>query len=169
MRSLVLTVILLLNSIFIYSQEMKTLRLEDKKISIQYPDTWETMENPNTVFILIRPLEKQNQIFRENVNLIVDDAKGLGIQEYTGFMKKQLNNQLPGYKELSSNFLKINNKDYVRIIYRHNTNNLPLQVANYTFIYKEKAYQLTCSSTQSKFEDYLPIFEKMISSFRIDD
>ncbi|HOS83622.1 MAG TPA: PsbP-related protein [Bacteroidales bacterium] len=134
---------------------------------IRYPASWENIETESTVFLLIRPVEEVGQIFRENVNLIIDNRNGLNLQEFVGAAKVQLRTQLPNYKEISTDYIELGGKQYARIVYQHSTNNLPLQVAYYIYIHKNKAYNLTCSSTQSNFELYLPIFEKMISSFTI--
>jgi hypothetical protein len=47
------------------------------------------MAYPNTVFLLIRPLEEQGQELRENVNLIISDSKGLTLDEYAALTKLQ--------------------------------------------------------------------------------
>lgn len=149
------------------SQEMKTYTDNQAGLSINYPSTWEYQANPRTVFILIRPLEKQGQVFRENVNLIINDDQDLTLQEFTGVAKMQLRKQLQGYKELSTETVELGGKQYAKIIYQHNTNNLPLKVAYYILLHNGKAYNLTCSSTQANFEKYLPVFEKMVSSFTV--
>ncbi|GIV28845.1 MAG: hypothetical protein KatS3mg027_2659 [Bacteroidia bacterium] len=152
---------------FAQTQEMKTYTDNETGVSINYPSTWEYRENPRTVFILIRPLEKEGQVFRENVNLIINDDQDLTLQEYTGVAKMQLRKQLQGYKELSTETVELGGKQYTRIIYQHSINNLSLQVAYYILLQNGKAYNLTCSSTQIDFEKYLPVFEKMVSSLTV--
>ena len=166
MRMILISILLVLN-LLVGAQEMKTFRLDNKKISIEYPTAWEYLENTNTVFILIRPLEELGQAFRENVNLIIDNAQGLPLAEYVRLSKAQLSQQLDGFKEVSKEEVKVNEKECVRLIYKHTASNLYLQAACYFIPYKGKVYQLTCSSTQSKFSTYLTTFEKMINSFEL--
>ena len=146
---------------------MKIYTDETNKISIKHPSSWEYLANSATVFILRRPMEEQGQIFRENINLIINDSRKLKLKEYVGAAKVQLQDQISGYTELSTEYLEINERKYARIIYQHNTYDLPLQVAYYLTLYKGKSYNLTCSSTHQNFEKYLPTFQKMINSFTI--
>lgn len=151
------------------AQEMKTYTDEEAEVSIKYPATWDYQQNPQTTFIFMRPLEKEGQIFKENVNLIINNDQGLSLEEYVGASKAQLNNQLPGYKLLSTEYLELGGKKYGRIIYQHNAQNLPLQVAYYIYLEGGKAYNLTCSTIRKNFEEYLPVFQKMVSSFKVKD
>lgn len=150
------------------SQEMKTYTDTASNTSMQYPSNWEYQANPATSFILIRPLEKEGQIFRENVNLIINDGQGLELKEYVGAAKMQLKSQLPNYKVISTDYIELGGKKYAQIIYQHDAQNLPLQVAYYILLYNGKSYNLTCSTTRNNFETYLPVFQKMISSFTVD-
>ena len=142
------------------AQEMKVYSDEANEISIKYPSSWEYQANPATIFILIRPVEEQGQIFRENINLIIDDDQNLNLQEYVGAGKIKMRNMLSGYVELSTKYFELGGRKYARIIFQHNTQDLPLQVAYYLTLHKGKSYNLTCSSTHQNFETYLPIFQK---------
>jgi hypothetical protein len=164
---IVLTSILLVLNLLIHAQEMKTFRLDGKKISIDYPATWVYLDNSSTVFILIRPLEQQGQSFRENVNLIIDNAQRLPLAEYVRLSKTQLNQQLAGFKEVSKDEVIINDEECIRIIYQHTASNLNLIIACYFIPFKGNIYQLTCSSTQSNFNIYFPTFEKMVNTFKL--
>ena len=149
------------------AQEMKTYTDNTTKTSINYPINWEYQANPATVFILIRPLEKQGQTFRENVNLIINDGQGLVLQEYVGAAKVQLRKSLSNYKALSTDYLEFGGRKYARIIYTHSAQNLSLQVAYYLTLDNNQSYNLTYSSIQQNFKEYLPVFEKMMSSFKL--
>jgi len=149
------------------AQKMKIYSDNKTGITINYPLNWEYQQNMRTIFIFMRPLEVQGQIFRENINLIINSAKNLSLQEYAGAAKVQFSSQLPGYKEFSTNYLEINGNKYARIIYEHKTNNLPLKVAYYITIKKDKAYCITCSATDVTFNKYYSVFEQMMQSFKI--
>jgi hypothetical protein len=163
-----LTFIVSTSFIIVQAQEMKTFTDDLTKTHINYPSNWDFIENPATVFILMRPIEEQGQIFRENVNLIINESQGLTLAEYLKAAQKQLATQLPNYKELEVSYVEFGGKKYARIIYQHNSNNLPLQVAYYLLIHKKKVYNLTCSSVQDSFDKYLPLFQEMMISFTID-
>lgn len=165
---LTLTLLFSLIALLSKAQEMKTYTDEKTNTSIKYPVDWTYQENPSTVFILMRPLEEPKQIFKENVNLIINDGQGLNLQEYVGVAKVQMRNNLVNYTEISTEYLELGGRKYARIIYQHNPQNLPLKVAYYLTIHNGKSYNLTCSTTQQNFEKYLPVFQEMIQSFKIE-
>lgn len=162
--------VFVLSMIFAVSQaqEMKSYIDEISKISIEYPLGWKYQASPVTSFILIRPLEEEDQVFRENINLIINDSQDLKLKEYVGAAKMQLKSQLPNYKVLSTEYIELGGKKYAQIIYQHDAQNLPLQVAYYILLHKGKSYNLTCSTTRDNFETYLPVFKKMVSSFTVE-
>uniref|UniRef100_A0A0N4ZHB6 Lipoprotein n=1 Tax=Parastrongyloides trichosuri TaxID=131310 RepID=A0A0N4ZHB6_PARTI len=84
-----------------YSQSMKDY--SDKDLTISYPETWENMTYPKTVFLLIRPVEEQGQKFRENVNLIISESKGLTLDEYGALAKLQLQKHLKNVEIITTN------------------------------------------------------------------
>lgn len=156
--------------LFFGEEQKKTMKkLSVKNINIEYPETWEKQENHRTVFLLMRPIEKKGQTFRENINLIIMEDHGLELKEYTALSKVQLKSQLSGYNELSTEYIKLGGKKYCRLIYQHNTNNFPLQVAYYIYLHNGKSYNLTCTSTMLNFDKYFPLFEKIISSFEVEE
>ena len=136
-------------------------------VSIDYPHTWEFMENPQTVFILIRPLEEPGQQFRENVNLVVGPSQKLTLKEYTEQAKGQMEMYLSGFMIKSTDYEKINGREYAKIVYWHTTNNLPLQVVYYITLKNDKAYNLTFSAIVKSFDKYEPVFNNIVQSFKI--
>lgn len=164
----ILMIVFVSNVVVGNAQEMQTYKNNDKGFSIKYPSTWEYNASERTEFILIRPLEKQDQVFRENVNLIISDSQNLNLKEFTGVTKSQLKGQIRGYKELSTDYLELGGKKVARIIFQHNTYDLPLQAAYYIYLHNGKSYKITCTSTRKNFDEYKPIFQKIISSFNVE-
>lgn len=150
-----------------YSQAMK--EYSGNGLTISYPDTWENMTYPNTVFLLIRPLEEQGQKFRENVNLIISDSKGLTLDEYTALTKLQFPKQLKNFEIIATNSKTIDGRPCKEIVYTHNHSDLQIEVAYYLFIIKGKAYEFTCSTLQSNYNTYYPLFSKIMSSLKFNN
>lgn len=163
-----LILILSLTIMVSQAQDMKTHTDEGSKTSIKIPSNWVYQANPATSFILIRPLEKEGQVFRENINLIINNNQDFELKEYVGAAKMQLKRQLLNFKVISTDYLELGDKMYAQIIYLHVAQNLPLQVVYYITLDKGKAYNLTCTTTRDNFEIFLPIFKKMVSSFTIE-
>lgn len=150
-----------------YSQTMK--EYSGNGLTISYPDTWENMAYPNTAFLFIRPLEEQGQKFRENVNLIISDSKGLTLDEYTALTKLQFPRQLKNFEIITTNSKMIDGKLCKEIVYAHNYSGLHIEAAYYLFIIKDKAYEFTCSTLQSNYSTYYPLFSKIMSSLKFDN
>jgi hypothetical protein len=163
--SLLLLVCVLIN-LQLFSQTMK--QYKDSELQISYPASWQIIEYPNVAFLFIRPLEEKGQKFRENVNLIISDSKGLNLEAYTAINKKQLQAQLINYKHISTSNKIIDNKTFKEIIYKHTSNDLQLQVVYYYVIINNKVYEFTFSTLQSSYENYYPVFTKIISSLRFN-
>lgn len=147
------------------AQEYKVYKTDG--ISIEYPVDWEVSSHLSAKFIFLRPIEEEGQQFKENINLVVGDAKGLKLGEYLIACKSQLAKVLNGYKDISTEFMILNNEEFCRVVYRYNVNGLSLKVALFISIHNGKAYQFTCSSLETTYEKYLPTFMKMMNSCRI--
>jgi len=150
-----------------YSQAMK--EYSGNGLTISYPDTWENMAYPNTVFLLIRPLEEQGQKFRENVNLIISDSKGLTLDEYAALTKLQFPRQLKDFEIIATNSKTIDGKPCKEIIYTHNYGDLEIEAAYYLFIIKGKSYEFTCSTLRSSYNTYYSLFSEMMNNLKFDN
>jgi len=68
--------------------------LDQQDYSIQYPSTWELNQSKqmSTSFILFSPLESENDPFKENVNLLVQDISKyqIDLNEYTKISEGQI-------------------------------------------------------------------------------
>jgi hypothetical protein len=161
-KNIVIIAMALMQSLQSYSQAMK--EYSGNGLTISYPDTWENMTYPNTVFLLIRPLEEQGQKFRENVNLIISDSKGLTLDEYAALTKLQFPKHLTNFEIVATNNKIIGGKSCKELVYRHDHNDLQLKVVYYLFIINDKAYEFTCSTLQSNYNYYYPVFSNMMNS-----
>lgn len=170
MKYIILSItLLIIANINLHSQEMKTYIDKTYNFNIQYPDTWKELDNPSTVCLFIRPLEKEGQLFRENINLIIDKSQGFELKEYVGATKMQFQTQLKDYNHVSTDYIKFSDIEFGQVIYQHNLSSLSLQGVYYVCIIKGKAYNFTCSTTQQNFKKYYPLFEEMIKSFSLND
>jgi hypothetical protein len=145
----------------------KTYANAKEKVSISYPASWEKKEVENTVFFFMAPYTHQGQKFRENVNLVTGPAEDLYLVEYLMDARKKLAENVEGFRELKSQYIKIDSLDCCRMIYQFKYKNLVLKDAYYLVLKDGKAYSLTCSALEGTFDQYYPIFEKIARSFKI--
>ncbi len=145
----------------------KTYTDTKEKISIKYPATWEQMPHPTSVFKLMRPVEENGQRMRENINLVVGPAQDLALIEYLEDARKKYKEGFDGFKELKSEFIKINGIDFVRMVYVFTNSKQAIKCVLYLAVNNDKAYSLNCTALEGTFDRFYPLFETMAKSFRI--
>lgn len=145
----------------------KTYSDPKEKVSIKYPATWEKHPYSTSVFMFMRPVEEKGQKMRENINLTVGDAQDLYLIEYLIDARKKMKEQVEGFKEINSEYIKINKLDFVRMIYQFTNKNLVIKSVLYLAVENGKAYSLNCTALDTTFDRFYPLFETMAKSFRI--
>ena len=145
-----------------------------EKVSIKYPATWESKPNSAVsdkdvkgVFMFMRRYEEQGQKFRENINLVVGPAQDLYLIEYLADARTKMKQSMEGFKELKSDYIKINGLDFVRMVYEFNNSQLVIKSVLYLTVHNDKAYSLNCTALNTTFDKYYPLFETMAKSFKI--
>lgn len=138
-----------------------------EKVSIKYPVTWEHKPYSTAVFLFMRPVEERGQKLRENIDLFIGPAQDLALIEYLEDARKKYKESVEGFKELKSEFIKINGLDFVKMVYQFTNGNINLRCILYLAIAHDKAYSLNCTALSTTFDKYYPLFETMAESFRI--
>src|SRR5687768_16569850 len=74
------------------AEGLLSYKASDWGIALQYPKTWSTREDQKgAVVTFLAPSENERgDRLRENVNVMVQDAQGMTLAQYTDFSKKQL-------------------------------------------------------------------------------
>lgn len=169
MKILMLSFAMILNfsNLFAGNTEYKVYVDNKNNIRIKYPSSWAKLNDTRTTFLIIRPIEKSGQVFRENINLIISDNQGLDIDKYNKAARHQLQKRLIGYKEEKVGTVLLDGKLFHQVNYEHQLGNLNLKVLYYFFVRKNKVYQFTCSTTKENYTTFMPIFEFMMKSLKI--
>ncbi|MBC7861746.1 MAG: hypothetical protein IAF38_02155 [Bacteroidia bacterium] len=138
--------------------------------SIQYPSAWELNESGQggSSFILFSALEPGQDKFRENVNLLIQDLTGqnIDINKYTEISESQIKTKATNGKLIESKRIKTG-KEYHKIIYTADQGTLHLKFEMYYWVIANKAYLLTFTSEQTKFESFKATGEKILNSFKL--
>ena len=153
------------------NKETGWLTLKDKSYSIKYPNNWEVDQSgqSGTSFILLSVLEVAEDLFRENINLLVQDltGKNIDLTKYTEISEGQIKTMMPHSKIIESELIKNKAGDYHKIIYTGDQCNFHLKFEQYYWVIKNKAYVLTFTSEESKFAAYKEVADKILNSFVI--
>jgi hypothetical protein len=144
--------------------EWKTL--ESTEYSIIYPDDWSLDESgmSGTKLILFCPVI-QGQAFRNNVNLIVQDLSGMGINldKYIEISVGQIKQYITAAE---IHYSQTKNSRH-EIIYSGKNGELSLKWRQYYWVKDEKAYVLTFTADANSYEGQMKLVNKMMDSFTI--
>lgn len=138
--------------------------------SIQYPPAWELEENQvGTVFALISPVDTANKGFNININFIIQDLKGQGmdLDKYNETSINQIKHYLPNDNILTDEKQKDRTGEYMHLIYMGDENNNHLQFEQYYRIINDKAYILTFTTLQKQWDKNHQLGEQILKSFSI--
>jgi len=145
--------------------------LNQTTYSIQYPSTWELNQSRErgTSFILFSPLESNEDKFKENVNLLVQDLTGhnIDLNKYAEISEGQVKTMITNSTLIESKRIKNGSDEYHKMIYTGDQGVFHLKFEQYYWVANEKAYILTFTSEQDKFADFKEIGENILNTFRL--
>jgi hypothetical protein len=145
--------------------------LNQSNYSIQYPATWELNQSGQmgTSFILFSPLESEQDKFKENVNLLIQDLRGknIDLNKYTEISEGQIKTMATNSNLIESKRLKTESGEYHKIIYSADQGIFHLKFEQYYWVTNDKAYVLTFTSEQNRFDSFKETGEKILNSFKL--
>ena len=170
-----LILLLLLSSFVAHAQTTKKDSLsiyKGKGFSLQYPSQWklDTSGLMGSTCFIFAPADDTQDKFRENVNVVIQDLTGSGIdlEQYKGITEKQLPSMFPDSKFDESVILHTeNNTEYYRVSYKFSQGGANIHITSICFIQDEKAYLATFSTEVARYEQYKTAGEAMLKSFTV--
>jgi hypothetical protein len=143
--------------------------LEEKNYSIQYPADWELNQSGQmgTTFFLFSPLSSDQDKFRENINLLIQDLSGhnINLDKYTEISEGQVKTMITNSTLIESKRVKNGSEEFHRIIYTGDQGIFHLKFEQFYWIKNDKAYVLTFTCEQDKFSDFKEVGEAILNSF----
>ncbi len=162
--------LLLFSPLFLQAQtteEWNTFKV--KQYSLNYPSSWslDSSGQAGTKFVILSPSETEEDTFKENVNLIIQDLTGynLDLNGYTKLSLEQVKTMITNSKILESKKMKQGATEFHKIIYTGDLQGYQLTFEQYYWVIKNKAYIVTFTTEQSKFKTYQATGEKILNSF----
>jgi len=166
-------VVLLIGILFIFRNVifMNSYQSRADHFSIKYPGTWQKEENKGgAAVIFMSPLESKLDTFRENVNVVVQDASGnrMSIEKYTEMAMRQVAAVFKENIELvESTGTLLAGKPAYKYVYI-GRGEIEFKIMHVWTMSGDNAYQVTYTALLSQYDEYIGQVEKMIKSFRID-
>ncbi len=145
--------------------------ISENNYSIQYPETWDLDKSGmmGMSFILLSKQTSATDMFRENVNLLIQDLKAqqINLDKYVEISEGQIKTLITNSNITESKRQNENGSEYQKVIYTGEQGNYKLKFEQYYWIKDEKAYVLTFTCAIDQFETYQTIGEKILNSFRL--
>lgn len=148
----------------------ETFTSREKGFTISLPGGWEQKKDVmGAVIVAISPLEGPKDIFRENVNVVVEDlATPMSSKDYFNNSVRVLKQLFKDFKLEKQGVAKINNRDFHWSMFTHRLGEVKAKVLQYMVVNGKRAYVITCSATPDAFKHYQARFEESAKSFRFE-
>lgn len=144
--------------------------LNKGNFKISYPKSWtiDTSKRLGAELFIFSPLENKDDKFSENINILIQDLSGQGIDlnKYKQITEQQLNG-VPGSSLFESSVLKTGKGEYYKITYAMMQGANKLKITSVCYIKYDNAYLATFTADIDKYDQYKYIGEKILNSFRL--
>jgi hypothetical protein len=120
--------------------------------------------------MIFSPQESEQDNFRENINLLIQDFTGQNVtlDTYIQNTENQIKTMLPNSTLIENKRNKNENGEYQKLVYSGDQENFHLTFEQYVWVINEKAYLITFTSEQNKYADFKVIGEKIMNTFKIN-
>lgn len=142
--------------------------------TIQYPKSWLLDESGRmgTSFFLFSPVVNDQDLFKENMNLLIIDLTQYGLadmalKEYVDLSIAQLPNIIDDYTFKSSTESSKNGRSYYQVQYTGSQMNYELRWMQQIWLVNSKAYVLSFTAENDQFYNYKGTAQKIFDSFKI--
>jgi hypothetical protein len=140
--------------------------------SIDYPDNWELNKSGQmgTSFMLFSPLSSEQDQFKENVNLLIQDLTGhiLDLDKYVEISEDQIKTMITDGEIIESKRITAKTLNYQKVIYTGKQGIYHLKFEQYYWVIGDKAFILTLTCEESQFDNYQGTGEKILNSFNLN-
>lgn len=167
MKSITYSIIFFLTILTAQSQEMKLL--SEEHYSISYPSDWQLDQSDQlTEFYLFSKLEGNGDSFNENINLISQNLSGVKIDldEYTRITVNQIRHYFKDEVLKAVKRKNVDGENFTEVIYSGKMEDVKLRILQYNYLKDGKAYVLTFTAEEDKFDAYKDVVYKTFNSFR---
>jgi hypothetical protein len=135
--------------------------------SINYPQDWEIMDNPNSmVCVFVRAPDRNNSESKANFNIIVsNDTTSLEIKFYRA--QKQVKGFMPEYSLLEKTDISIDGIRGIKALSKSKMQDTNIKTLTYQLKKSDNTiYTVTFTVQSAHYDEYITIFEQIIQSFK---
>jgi len=168
------------------SQETKNIKKKEKKLDKSIVKDWNKQENNDleiyypqgwkfnasgemgALFFIYSPLENENDLFQDNINLVVHPlaSNDIDLNEYYIATFSDIKKQLLSVNVQEEEQFFNNNIEIQKVVFSAIQEDFVLMVQQYYFIHKQEAYIMTFTAEEIKFDDYIEFVDLIMESFK---
>jgi len=140
----------------------------EKGFSLDYPSNWKKSDIPQLDFILFAPSTQANGFPHASMNVVSEKVGSEVTLEQ--FYKESADNLQKALKEVSvqkNGSIDLNGVPAKWLLYTHNMQGVTFRVIQYFAVANESIYLITFSAANDAFDSYLPAFEEILHSFKL--
>lgn len=145
--------------------------LNEPNYTIQYPDSFvvDTSGNMGMSFILLSKQTSQEDLFKENLNLVIQDLGGqnIDLDTYVKISEEQIKSLITDGNLMESVRIMENNTELHRIIYTGKQGQFNFKWQQRYWIANNKAYVLTLTCEEDQYNTYAELAEAIVKTFKI--
>lgn len=145
--------------------------LNESDFSIQYPDTFDLDKSGQMgmSFMLKSKQTSQQDLFTENVNLVIQDLKGqnIDLDKYVEISEEQIKTIIDDGNIIESQRLNSKNKEFQRLIYTGKNGQFDFKWQQFYWVENKKAYVLTLTCEIDQYDNYVSVGEGIMKTFVI--
>lgn len=143
--------------------------INEETYEINVPANWEVDQSGQmgTSFILFSPVVDEKDIFRENVNLLIQDLTGydLNLDQFVELSEGQIKTLMTEGNMILSERKKQEEGEYHQFIYTAKQGIFDLKFEQYFWVIENQAFVLTLTCEEEEFKQYQETGEKILDSF----
>ncbi|KPJ63210.1 MAG: hypothetical protein AMS15_01330 [Planctomycetes bacterium DG_23] len=143
----------------------------EEEFTISPPQDWQIEKDFMGAKVFLYDLPKEG--FSANINVAVGPSPGADLRDKAALQKliDELKSLYPkmftDYKFMGAEVVKIDEVDALRISGQFTQAAFKLKMVQWVIFSEGKQYMVTAGALESNFDEYLPIFEKCASTFRL--
>jgi len=143
----------------------------EHKFSIELPRGWERREDfSGSVVSALRPADNETKEFRENVGVLVEEVPPTtGLKDYMVATVENAGRVLSGFRVLDAGDITLAGGSGAWLAYSHNVEGMSLDVLLYATLSGGRACVIVCSAKSDRMSRFRRLFERVASSFRLED
>ena len=143
---------------------------DEKAFSIVVPDDWQQSEDFMGVdFMAMSPIKNVQDTFSENMNVITEDlGLEISLEDYYTMSIQNLDVIMDNYTITEEGAATIGGQPAKYLKYDYEVNGLKIDIVTYLTMNGKQAYVLNFGASPDTAEEFKPIFDEMVASFRFE-